>query len=468
MNTKVSSTTVWEVNGDTGSPANGGGFNPFAANSGVDRTFGPNQSAVTRTDIAVDASSKLTSATTPFTSGDIGNVIQIGGGGSTAGLYELTAVGGANQATLLNYADTNLTGVSGTLGGAFQNVDFAFNAMIPSNTVWIKKASSSYSYSAVLAPSGGVSGSPSLVIGYGSVRGDGQTVTDYSKCAKISLNGSATTINMNQTYARCYNLYLDNVNNVNIGFTLAAGNTYIRNCFINRFAARAVSLAGGPSNAEYCMATSGVSSLGAFYVAAQNSLANYCVAENNSCAGFMFGSKGILNHCISKNNIDGITLNGNFGDIFNCICYKNTGHGILLNGAGSDGTLISNCILSDNSGYGIYNNTSSWKLYDNDYNGYFNNGSGAIFNIPTGVHEVFMSSSPFTSAGTNNFTLNNTAGAGALLRGSGNPGVLNYVIGTGYSDIGVYQHQDAGSGVTVSGGSTNLIIHPGMGGGMRG
>ena len=73
--------------------------------------------------------------------------------------------------------------------------------------------------------------------------------------------------------------------------------------------------------------------------------------------------------------------------------------------------------------------------------------------------DVTLSGDPLNAPGSNDFTLNNTAGEGALCRAAGFPGAL-LSGGTGYLDIGALQHQDSGgSSVTyvINKNTTNLI-----------
>jgi hypothetical protein len=63
----------------------------------------------------------------------------------------------------------------------------------------------------------------------------------------------------------------------------------------------------------------------------------------------------------------------------------------------------------------------------------------------------------FTNAAGGDFTLNNTANQGALVRGHGTPGAIPGVSQVGYADMGVFQHLDSGTS-----GSATLIEGPGL------
>ena len=76
------------------------------------------------------------------------------------------------------------------------------------------------------------------------------------------------------------------------------------------------------------------------------------------------------------------------------------------------------------------------------------------------MHSISLSAIPWTNAVTGDFTLNNTAGGGALVKGALLPTDWN-LDGTqdNYSQ-GLMQAEPTGGG--------GLLTHPGMSGGIRG
>ena len=72
---------------------------------------------------------------------------------------------------------------------------------------------------------------------------------------------------------------------------------------------------------------------------------------------------------------------------------------------------------------------------------------------------IILSGDPYTNQGID-YSLNNTAGAGAACRAAGFPGARTDGNNTGYGDVGAPQHQDAGG---TGGGRT-----PGIGKGIGG
>ncbi len=123
-------------------------------------------------------------------------------------------------------------------------------------------------------------------------------------------------------------------------------------------------------------------------------------------------------------------------------------------------TILMNNLLTGSTGWGIRTidgagSTQTVKLDDQveDYNAYYNNTAGGIAGFTAGAHDVVPTGDPFTNAAGNIYTLNNTAGAGAVVRAAGFPGVLTFG-GTGYLDIGALQHADPAA---VSGGSFGFV-----------
>ena len=119
-------------------------------------------------------------------------------------------------------------------------------------------------------------------------------------------------------------------------------------------------------------------------------------------------------------------------------------------------TALTNCISEANL-YGFYNTFArevyiNCATYNNTTAAYHTVGANLQLNCVEGTTGSF-----FTNAATGDFTLNNTADCGALLRGTGFPGTfLNASVG--YSDIGLFQHEDAG-GATGGGRRTRARLH---------
>jgi len=82
------------------------------------------------------------------------------------------------------------------------------------------------------------------------------------------------------------------------------------------------------------------------------------------------------------------------------------------------GYYIANNLLVGNGTYGLDldNSTTVFTANDVDYNAFYNNTSGEINGHPAGANDITLTADPFTDTGNGDYSLNNTAGGGALVR----------------------------------------------------
>ena len=118
--------------------------------------------------------------------------------------------------------------------------------------------------------------------------------------------------------------------------------------------------------------------------------------------------------------------------IKNSTIYNNSGDGIQLHAATDDEatyghitvstTAIFNNIIYGNGGYGISAMKTEAENQLNrlfiEYNAYGDNTSGALDSLTASSTDITLSADPFTDAASGDFSLNITAGGGALLRGT--------------------------------------------------
>lgn len=127
--------------------------------------------------------------------------------------------------------------------------------------------------------------------------------------------------------------------------------------------------------------------------------------------------------------------------------------GINIDG-GTNGTcLIANNVITAGTGWGINvpNALAGTSCIVEGSNFFYSNASGTISSaarVVNFVADVTLSGSPFTSPGTGDMSLNNTASAGALVRALAWPHTAASGTTTLYNDGGSAQHQDAGGGTT--------------------
>lgn len=185
-----------------------------------------------------------------------------------------------------------------------------------------------------------------------------------------------------------------------------------------------------------------------------------CYIHDNNGPGFI-GSRAVkLINCVIVDNVgDGIECSANGGIIIvnNCIIANNGGDGISMGSTGSDGAgtpfiYAINSIIYGNGAFGITFGANG-GIVVNANTAYGANTSG---NFGANITElvstiVALSGDPFTNAAAGDYTLNNTAGAGASCREAGFPGAWDSATMTGYMSIGTMQLQSGGgSGSSAS------------------
>lgn len=188
-------------------------------------------------------------------------------------------------------------------------------------------------------------------------------------------------------------------------------------------------------------------------------MVSFCDLHDNS---FVTGSTGAINatgmmtSCaeVKNCNIWNITTAGDginsCLNVDNCNVYACANIGI---NAKNTITRCVNCVSDSNlnAGYGI-NAANGPMILINcaDYNNSSGRRSGTVI---VDVGGITLSGHPFTNAASGDFSLNNTAGAGASLRAAALPATFPAGLTADYADVGAAQHQDSGGG---SGGA-NLL-----------
>lgn len=467
----IASTTAWEVR-TTGSDSNGGGYD--SAGGGTDYSQQDaaqvviNNSTITCTTPAANSNTLTFTAGYTPSANDVGNIVQITGGTNVnTGFYEITA---QTSTTWTLTGATNLTtaggagsAITGNMGGALASPGEAGGAMVGGNDVWIKSgtytitsATANVSGGCMTLPAGTV-GSWSKVIGYGATRGDGGT-KPLLQASAISTFTIINASSANLTHVE--NLSVDGASLTSSrGISGGSSNSRVINCK----AANCTNAAFSGGNLEFCEAT-GCSSQSAFNAVA---LAFCCVAHGNSIHGFI---NGTCVHCISYGNTgtngNGFLSGAATANWINCIAYNNAGAGFQCSSTGSGDWI--NCIATGNTGKG-FDATATNDSYFYNCAAWSNTGGNwsTNFNAAQQINCHALSGDPFTNAVGGDFSLNNTAGAGATCRAAGIPGLSSSLYTfpglstNAYPDIGAAQHQDAG-------GAAGILVTGGMTGGLRG
>jgi hypothetical protein len=188
-----------------------------------------------------------------------------------------------------------------------------------------------------------------------------------------------------------------------------------------------------------------------------------CVATACTTAGFADdGANGTRHiYCISEANSGygflAITGDSHYAQ---CTSYGNTGangHGFSV----VDRASLINCLATGNAHYGFTNSSGAdfqSRLYNcAGYNNTSGNYDGNFLTTNNNIGFVALSGDPFNNAAGGDFSLNNTAGAGASCRSAGFPTSYPQISTNNYLDIGAADHQDPASGVTVINNQTTMI-----------
>lgn len=437
---------VFEVR-TTGSDNNGGGFRTGA--SGTDRSQQAAAHATLTTASTVHTTTTQINVAVgdyTVTTGDVGNLVQVTGGTATAGFYEITAVDtGNNRWTVDRSVGTAGQTVAGAMGGALASLGKAGSApLVTGNKVWIKAGTYTISSATTNVANGCFSTTLGILIeGYNSTRGDLGT----KPLLQASGISSFTLINIASNLAhQVTNVKLD-------GASLTTGRAIsLRH---RGYRLEAVNFTNGAYTSNVSTALyfecvgSGCSSQPVF----EDCHCHTCIAYDNTISGFAGVSSGVYINCISESNSgassDGFRASGATsanGHMVNCVAYNNGRDGFRLEAA--RGGMLINCIAEDNAGWG-FNGVNIDVISLINCAGYSNTSGEHTFG--TGNHNnnynfVTGSGSFFTNAASQDFSLNNTSGAGASARAAGAPGAFPVIGTTGYLDIGAVQHQDGGGG----------------------
>jgi hypothetical protein len=163
-----------------------------------------------------------------------------------------------------------------------------------------------------------------------------------------------------------------------------------------------------------------------------------CHFDCEGVGGASMVIEGAVNNCVVTNSLiteaagDGITID--VGTVVSQTAYwfikNNTiadcgGAGVHVVGTNTStstqpkfGFYIVNNLLAGNGTYGLdlANTSITNTANDVDYNAFYNNTSGAIDGHPAGANDITLTADPFTDAANDDYSLNNTAGGGALVR----------------------------------------------------
>lgn len=421
----------------------------------------------TYTDLAsVGAGLLVSSVAFPFGKQQVGNALVITGGTNfTTGRYVIASVSVGLVATVVGAANiTTGAGVSGTggQGGALASPGQGGAAAVANNWMAIKSGTYSVTSATANISSGCVSwpassgGAEGKILGYNSVRGDNGTRPLLQAGNAIS---TFTLISLAGQKVRVVNVSVDGAN-----LTASKGIANATNTTGVAYLCKAVNCKSGgiaTYTAILCEATTCSTT-----TAIGSPICFGCWSHDNTIGGFScagtFSAVNIYVNCIASNNSgassSGFALSASSNMLLvNCIAYTNGQHGFTESNSSTGQPEIINCIAMNNVGTGFIVEGAIGVLYLNCAT--FGNGTafGTSATASGNINPVTLSADPFTNAAGNDYSLNNTAGAGAACRAAGTPGAYPAGSTTGYPDIGAAQHKYP----------TWQLVNPGMGGGIN-
>lgn len=302
-------------------------------------------------------------------------------------------------------------GTSPGAGNAWATLSHAFSTATDRDTIYVK-ASGAYTTTTTLTPpsSGLPNNSPTRVIGYNT------TVTDNGR---VSLSTSSAIDPVIQVNGSCVlaNFSIDGGNTAVTGITTANRGAIASNCKVQQCTTNGINSSNGSFvfNCEVTNLKTG---------------ASYGIISGHAVGCYIHDSPGVgmlvdqSDHgaavigCVIANMLsDGVQM-GALGHclLLGCSIYGNGGDGVdASNGSYESGSVL-NCVIYGNGGYGINWGFSIPQLANLNYNALGSNTSGDYHNVSAGPNDVSLSGNPFTNVGTGDYSLNNTAGAGAACR----------------------------------------------------
>lgn len=472
----ISANTAWEVR-SVSSDTNGGGFVALA--TGTDMSQFNNKNAagctscqsttinISTTDAVAAGTTTITSATGNFSAALVGNIVEFSGGtGSIAAVWkQVTGFTGATTITIDSSIAAS-TGMTMNIGGALATIGKALAVMTAQNIIFVK-ATATYTITANLTLANQFvptnTAPANQLIGYTTTRADAGRAT-----IQLSTNSNLTALDATNGQGWWISNFVVDCNSLT-GSSGMIINTWsvVRNVKVmNCLGAGAVRLANGSARLidSEITANTPSSSAGAVNSAGAATSIERCYVHDNVGTGIVVLGSGatVLYNVIASNSGaagNGILATGNGPHtILNNTIYNNALDGIGMTSSTALGlaSTVRNNLLISNGRYGFNGYTGNpgyGKFPQWDGNAYFGNTTNPRNNADdtgttnpinaanpyTNTLDVTLTATPFTNAGTHNFTLNSTAGGGAAAKGTGTPGALPGLSQSGAISFGALQ-----------------------------
>jgi hypothetical protein len=440
----ISAASVFEVR-SAGADTNGGGFVTGIAGTDYSQQNAKNTGLAndnSTTDVVATGSTTITSAGAAFSTLIIGNIIYLQGGTGSlaAGWYQVVTRTSATQVVLDRSVAAGNT-ITMNIGGALASPGMAGGAAggVSGVTIYIKTGTYVMTVSTANVSNGAMSGG-FQVLGYNTSR------TDFTSPPTLQWSvGSVTIFAITLTAAGFVQNIIVDGNSQTTARGISISGTGINRCYACEVKNCVTTAFSGGTNGGAFIACWSHNNTNAGFTAIGQCGVVACVSNNNGTDGFTCAANTVATECIAySNGQDGFNCSGTT-TLSNCTSYGNTRDGFRM---GQVGMTYINCIAESNTGVGFNASGNNNLILMYNCAGF---SAGTNVTIGTGkqvqnIGFITGTASFFVNAASGNFALNNTASAGAALRGLGFPGTFLTGLTVGFLDVGAVQHQDTGGG----------------------
>ena len=371
------------------------------------------------------------------------------------------------------------TGITLNLGGALLTLGelaSAARGMVGGNRAYVKSGTYALSAGVTFAQSVGNPTNatlPSEIVGYKSVRGDIAFGVNAASRPVVTTNAAITALTFSGGGWEIRNLVIGaGTATPAIGINTGGNYVNIANCAVTAYAQYGIYASQSYTGVRGCEVTGGLSGAAAgIFTGQASSEVTGCNVHDGIGVGIQASGSGSVSHNFVTNmagaTSDGIQTQVAGQCLLNTI-YNVGRHGFSVASAFHGALAIKGNIFAKCGGYGMTNLAGAGVAARREWDGnaYYSNTSGDRNNFDdisvnpvnavapyTNVLDVLggtLTVNPFTNAAGGDFTLNNAANGGALLRGTGVFNTWPNVTQVGYRDFGAIQHQDAGGATFTS------------------
>lgn len=344
-------------------------------------------------------------------------------------------------------------------GAALKTLGKASTSTAAGDTIYVK---ASATYNEILTfRSTGTASSPVIWEGYSTTPGDlGRATVEggNTRSSNVRVNNCSNNI--------VKNFILQGATTDSINYTDLGGNGFFFNCKILKGSGTSPASVSSTGYAAFALTIVG-SEISGFTGSGTGTGSGivlrrieFCEIHGNTGDGITLSSYRtageMQNNIIYSNGGKGISLSGagQVGIISNNTINGNTSDGISIDGADNSNVIIQNNVITSNGGYGIniVNAPSGTTFINPDKNFFYLNTSGEINNTARVAQlspNVTLSGTPYTSSGTGDYSLNNTAGAGSSVRSAAPYNAFAAGVTVGYLDGGAVQKSGGSTAATV-------------------